>query len=100
RRVVVPDPAAAEVRKEIVALVLSRELQRLRVIERPAGDGAADGGPVAVLVGEDRAAEARVARRPLGSGPAVVRAGDPLVDLLPGGLAHVVDEDPAGAGLD
>ena len=32
--------------------------------------------------------------------PAEVGAGDALVDLLPGRLAHVVDEDRPGAGLD
>ena len=33
-------------------------------------------------------------------GPAVVGAGDAVVDLLPGVLADVVDEHPAGAGLE
>ncbi len=48
----------------------------------------------------DRASEPRVGRRALGHRPAVVGAGESLVDLFPGRLAHVVDQDPAGAGLD
>ena len=48
----------------------------------------------------DRPAESRVGRRPFARGPAVIAARDGLVDLFPGVLAHVVDEDPAGAGLD
>ncbi len=94
------DPAAAVVGEEVVADVLGRELPRGRVVERAAGDRAACGRRVAVAVVRDRVPEARVAARPLGRRPAVVRAGDAVVDLLPRALADVVDEHPAGAGLE
>ncbi len=88
------DPALDEIREEIPAAIPGREVGRgAGRAEGPAGDRG-DG----VVV--DRPDEPRVGRRPLARGPAVVAGGESLVDLFPGVLAHVVDEDPAGAGLD
>src|SRR5262249_5143440 len=39
-------------------------------------------------------------RRAVGPGPAVVRTGDPVVDLFPGVLPNVVDEEPARTRLE
>src|SRR5262249_54841028 len=79
----------------VLAGVRRGELPHRWVVERAAGDRLAD----AVVVGVDRGAVFGVARRPLRLRPAVVGAGDALVDLLPARLAHVVDEDAARAGL-
>ena len=80
--------------KKYWPLISDWEVGRLaRRAERPAGDR---GDRVVV----DRASEPPVGRRALGRRPAVVGAGDSFVDLFPARLAHVVDEDPAGAGLD
>src|SRR5262245_65121885 len=46
------------------------------------------------------AAEAGIAGRPLGDGPAVVGSGDPVVDLFPRRLADVVDEKAPSARLE
>src|SRR4051812_47345711 len=45
-------------------------------------------------VRRDRRTIRRVARRPFRVRPAVVGAGDAVIDLLPGALADVVDEHP------
>ena len=82
-------------------------MRRGRVVEGAADDGDAAAGRAArVVVGEQRVViDARAGGRlaePVGvaAAPAEVGAGDALVDLLPGVLAHVVDEDRPGAGLD
>jgi hypothetical protein len=82
-RVVAADPAAAVVGEEVVPGVLRREAQRLGVVEGSARDRTAGRAAAPVAVPVEGRAEARVRRRALGVGPAVVRAGDPVV--LPAG---------------
>src|SRR6185436_11121567 len=53
----------------------------------------------AVAVGVKRAAIGGSGGVALGRGPAVVGAGDAVVNLFPGALADVVDEHPAGPRL-
>lgn len=53
-----------------------------------------------MAVGEDRALEAGPAFGPFVTEPAVVGASFSVVDLLPGLLTDIVDEDTPRAGLD
>ena len=87
------DPALDKIHEEVLTSVLGGEWAAGAVrAEGPAGDRRD-------LVGMDRRTIARVVRRSLGRRPAIVGAGEALVDLLPGVLAHVVDEDPPRARL-
>ena len=97
RRIEAPDPPPAEVGEEVIADVIGRELDVRGRIERRAGDRAAS---VPVAVGVQRATEPRIARGSLRLRPPVVRSGDAVVDLLPGVLAHIIDEHAAGAGME
>ena len=96
------DPVSAVVRVEVVAGVRGRELRCLRVIEVAARDGTRSPGVTAVEVEGIRDARRRRLRDAvaLAGRPPVVRARGPVVDLLPGGLADVVDEDPTAERLD
>src|SRR5258706_223000 len=106
-RVEAADPAAGEVGEEIVTGVVAREGAAAAAatsaaggVEGRADDGLAGGGRVAVGVVDDRGAEAKAVGGAFGEGPAVVRAGDAEVDLLPGVLADVVDQHLAGGGVE
>ena len=50
---------------------------------------------------KERIAKVHVRRRTktFAGRPAVIRSSDSVVDFLPGALAHVVDEQPAGSRL-
>src|SRR6185503_2305186 len=98
RRIVSPDPPAAQVGEEIEAGVLRGELAGNGIVEDAARDRAALG--VRVLV--DRIVEIRIRRsaRAFAIRPTVVRSGDAFVDFLRGVLPDVVDEHPAGPRLD
>src|SRR6266404_5974035 len=80
-----------------MAHVFGRELRIGRVVEGAACYGAA----FAVRILKDRVTEAGVGRvaRSFAIRPAVVRPGDAIIDFFPGILADIVDEDPAGSGL-
>ena len=107
RQVDPADEAVAELGEVVLVAVAGGERAAAR-IERAADDGEAGEeaartrswrGGVAVLVGEQRRRDAGAdVVRPFRLRPAVVRARDAEVDLLPGVLADVVDVDPARPG--
>ena len=90
------DPARAQVGEEILAEIARGELWRTRVVESAAGNRA---GAVAVVVKEERSTKTRISCRTFGSWPAIVRSGDPIVDLLPCALSNIINEHPPGARL-
>ena len=98
REVVVRDPSGAEIGEEVVAGVLVRKLRREKRIERAAGDGAAASRGLRVRI--ERRRESRIACRTFRQRPAIVGAGDALVDLLPGVLPDVVDQHASTAGFE
>src|SRR5882724_1151609 len=93
------DPVATEVREEVVADEVARKLHHRRIVEGAAGNRAACGRTRAVSVGEERTAKTGIGGRAFGGGPTVVGSCDAVVDLLPGVLPDVVDEEAAGTGL-
>src|SRR5712691_1932837 len=74
------DPAEDVVGEEVLTQIARRELLRFWVVEGAAGDGAPDGMVVTV----EWASVGRALDVPFGAGPAVIGAGDAVVDLLPG----------------
>src|ERR1700754_1327506 len=52
-----------------------------------------------MLVRKQRRPESRIRCGAFCGGPTVIRTGDAVVDLFPGVLTNVVDEQASGAGL-
>src|SRR5262249_30792390 len=102
-------PAAGKVFVKIHADVTAGELHGRRIVERATDNGGArrQAGRAAMRVGQQwLVVSARSERRRrmakavgIAAAPAVVTGRDRLVDLLPGILTHVVDQNLAGAGL-
>src|SRR5688572_9301398 len=87
------DIASAVVAEEVVADVFGGKPANRWLVESAARDRA----PAARLpVGVDRTGKCRIGCRTLGGRPAIIRAGDTLVDLFPLALADIVDKDPSG----
>ena len=78
-----PDPATAQISEKILAKVGGRKLKHRRVIESAADNGAAGGIGRAVTIVVDRTAECWIACWTLCCRPAVVRAGNAVVDFFP-----------------
>src|SRR5271156_3658578 len=88
------DPPPNEIHEEVFAAIMGRKSGGVAWRTEGAAGDRCD------RVMMNWAPKPAVSRRALGCWPAVVGSSESLVDFFPGPLPHVVDHDPARAGLD
>src|SRR5882672_5404429 len=93
------NPTVTVISKKVFADVTGWKLHRGGIVKSAARDCAAFRTQRTVAIPKDRATEIRIRSWTFRGRPAVIRSRNPVIDLFPGALAHVVDEHARGAGL-